>query len=97
MDKLSEFYLNLATNADLMVAFNQGTSLTEQSVIRQRLLNEAGIESAKDILAMSQEELREHISDMLASTSPEWQGLSHNVANSNTDNNVSCLGRRHIS
>ena len=96
MDKLSQFYLNLATDANLMSAFNHGNSSAERAVVRKRLLQEAGVKSKLNILDMSQEQLREHIADNLAQSAPEWQGLSHNVANSNTDNNVSCLGRRHI-
>ena len=94
MDNLSRFYLELATNASKLDAFNNGSNAAELAANRQRLLAEAGVEDTKKLLAMDSETLRQSLASILISATGEWHGLEKTAGNQDNQNNIGCLGRR---
>lgn len=96
MDKLSQFYISLATQAGQLAAFNGGQSAQERKQVRTRMMKNAGLDESHidAVLEMDQEALREHMAKLMAAEDPQWSGFNASTANNQTNNNVSAYGRR---
>ncbi|GAA0362791.1 hypothetical protein GCM10009092_29000 [Bowmanella denitrificans] len=92
MDNLSRFYLELATNASKLDAFNNGSNAAELAANRQRLLAEAGVEDADKLLCMDSESLRKNLATALISSTGNWNGLDKTSSNDDNRNNVGNIG-----
>lgn len=87
MDNLSRFYLDLATDASKLHAFNLSQTT------RREMLEQAGIEACNDILAMDKESLRQMLAKKLIEQTGDWQGLDNTSDNDDNKNNIGRLGR----
>ncbi|GGD51193.1 hypothetical protein [Lacimicrobium alkaliphilum] len=87
MDNLSRFYLELATDANKLHAFN----LSQAN--RQQMLEQAGIEECHDILEMDKEALRQMLAKKLIEQTGDWKGLDKASDNDDNKNNIGRLGR----
>ena len=95
MDKLSQFYMDLATDSNKMAEFNTGNNEQEIADSRRRMLQAAGCASSDEIISLSQAQLRDLMAENLAKQSADWQNLSTSSPNTNnTNNNIGLLGRR---
>ena len=98
MDKLSQFYINLATDTEKMAQFNAGNSQQEVVESRQQMLRDAGIEAGDEIISLNQEQLKDLMAKHLAKDSQEWQNMTRSAGNTNntnnTNNNIGLIGRR---
>ncbi|WP_102797171.1 hypothetical protein [Bowmanella denitrificans] len=88
MDNLSRFYLELATNASKLDAFNNGSNAAELVANRQRLLAEAGVEDADKLLTMDSESLRQSMAKTLISITGDWKGLEKSSSNKDNKSNI---------
>jgi len=94
MDKLTEFYLNLATDASKMEQFNQGETPESMMVNRHRMLKQAGIDSSEELLTMNEDDLKSTLTELLSAQSEQWKNVNSLAPNtSNNDNRVSSIGR----
>ncbi len=66
MDKLTQFFSELLTNADKLDRFNSGLSKDEITSNRQSMLNAAGVKQAGDIIGMDAQELQKLMEKELA-------------------------------
>ena len=80
MDNLSRFYIDIATDANKMAAFN----LAEKQQ-RVQMLNEAGVDNAEELLMQNEEGLRQILASNLIEATGAWHGLETNAGN-NGDN-----------
>jgi hypothetical protein len=87
MDNLSRLYLQLATDANKLHAFN----LSEDN--RRTMLRQAGIKDIDSILAMDKESLRQMLARALIKQTGDWQGLDKTSDNEDNKNNIGRLGR----
>jgi ribosomal protein L16 Arg81 hydroxylase len=93
MDKLTQVYLELATNPEQFQEFNRGKDLVEKQKSRQQFLQNAGIEHCDDIIKLSEADLQALLSKKLATQNKQWSDISKHTGNTtNTDNRVSQLG-----
>jgi hypothetical protein len=93
MDKLTQIYLDLATNPEQFQAFNSGKDLLEKQKSRQQFMQNAGVEDCEDIIKLSEADLQALLSKKLAAQNKEWSDISRHAGNTtNTDNHVSQLG-----
>jgi len=93
MDKLSQFYIELSTDAAKLALFNHGASESEIADNRQNMLTAAGIEHGGDIIFLSQLQLQQLMAKHLGKQREQWGSLKNQAANTtNTDNNVSPIG-----
>ncbi len=94
MDKLTEFYLSLATDATMMQRFNQGESQEQLQANRLAMLQEHGVEDATRLASMTQIQLKQALAIQLSHQSSEWRDVD-NLARAldNNDNRVSSIGR----
>ena len=80
MDNLSRFYIDIATDANKMAAFNLAKK--EQ---RQQMLNDAGVNNAEELLMQDEEGLRQILANSLIDATNAWHGIETNAGN-NGDN-----------
>ena len=66
MDKLTQFYSELLTNADKLARFNSGLSESEIASNRQSMLVAAGVKDAEEIIGMPAQELQKLMERHLA-------------------------------
>jgi hypothetical protein len=66
MDKLSQFYMDLATDSTKMAEFNAGNNEQEIADSRRRMLQAAGCETSDEIISLSQAQLRDLMAENLA-------------------------------
>lgn len=94
MDHLTHFYLQLATDANMLAQFNQGDSPAEKMFTRQTMLKQAGVEMLEPIGDLTQAELQAILSKALEQNHSEWTGFSCASPNtSNTSNTSNTIGR----
>lgn len=86
MDNLSRFYLDMATDANKLHAFNSDAKG------RRAMLEQAGIEDIDKILSMDKESLRQTLAKALIEQTGDWQGLECNAANDDNKNNIDRIG-----
>ncbi|MBT1064666.1 hypothetical protein KJY73_13830 [Bowmanella sp. Y26] len=94
MDNLSRFYLELATDASKLKAFNTGNNAAELATNRKRLLTEAGVQSAEQFLSMDSETLRKNLANTLIAATGDWKGLEKTAGNEDNKNNIGRIGRQ---
>ena len=87
MDNLSRFYLQLATDANKLQAFN----LSEDN--RRTMLQQAGVKDIDNILNMDKESLRQMLAKKLIEQTGDWQGLDKTSDNDDNKNNIGRIGR----
>ncbi|MET1255451.1 hypothetical protein [Aliikangiella maris] len=92
MDKLSNFYLELSTNATKMARYNRGANEQEVFKNRRSMLESEGIEASDEIISLSQSQLHEILAQHLGNSNEQWRDLKNYAGN--TDNNVGKLGKR---
>ncbi|MBN7819408.1 hypothetical protein [Bowmanella yangjiangensis] len=92
MDNLSRFYIELATDANKLNIFNTGNTAEELASNRRRLLSEAGVENAEQLLAMDSETLRQRMASALIASTGDWKGLENSSANSDNKDNIGRIG-----
>lgn len=83
MDRLSNFYLEMATDVNKLHTFN----LSQDN--RRAMLEQAGIENIDSILTMDKESLRQTLAKALIEQTDDWQGLDKASANSDNKDNIS--------
>lgn len=88
MDNLSRFYIELATNAGKLNAFNSGSNAAELAANRRRLLTDAGVEDAQQFLSMDSETLRQRMAQVLILNTNNWQGLEKTAGNKDNKSNI---------
>lgn len=66
MDKLTQFFSELLTNADKLDRFNSGSSEDEIASNRQNMLNAAGVKHAEEIIGMTARDLQKLMEKELA-------------------------------
>ncbi|GGO64492.1 hypothetical protein [Bowmanella pacifica] len=88
MDNLSRFYIELATNAGKLNAFNSGSNAAELAANRRRLLADAGVEDAEQFLSMDSETLRQKMAKALILNTKDWQGLEKTAGNKDNKSNI---------
>lgn len=66
MEKLTQFFRELSTNANTLDSFNSGVSKVEIASNRQRMLNAAGVKHAEEIIGMTAQDLQKLIEKKLA-------------------------------
>ena len=88
MQKISDFYLELATNAEKMAMFNHGETKQQIADSRQTMLSTAGFNSSEDIISLSQDELRKVMAKALEEENSNWSGISNNSGNTQNTNNT---------
>lgn len=89
MENLSRFYIDIATDANKMAMFNVADK--EQRV---KMLNEAGIENAEELVAQSENDLRQTLARHLVDTTGEWHGLETKAANAGDNRSNSPFYKR---
>ncbi|TQV85801.1 hypothetical protein [Aliikangiella coralliicola] len=100
MDKLSQFYLDLSTDASKLELFNSGKTVEEVAENRKKILSKAGIKESDEIISLTQSQLKDLMAKKLSSVSSDWSNLEKSATNgqntntTNTDNNVSLIGLR---
>ncbi|XOV79412.1 MAG: hypothetical protein ACFHVJ_00265 [Aestuariibacter sp.] len=92
MDTLSRFYIDLATDANKMKAFNLASS--EE---REAMLQSAGVKNAAQYVDFNKDQLRKALAKSLIADTQSWYGLDSNTGNDDNRNNVGRLGlsKRH--
>lgn len=93
MDKLSQFYIDLATDAEKMALFNRGQTEEEKQLNRQEMLSEAGIDTDEALISLTQEQLQEVIEARLVEQASEWQNVCLKSCG-NTNNDIGQIGLR---
>ncbi len=87
MDNLSRFYLEMATDANKLHAFNLSTDN------RRAMLEQAGVKDIDNILTMDKESLRQMLAKALIKQTGDWQGLDKAAGNGDNKDNIGRIGR----
>lgn len=76
MDNLSRFYIDIATDANKMSAFNSA-----EKALRIQMLQDAGVEGAEELLVQDEEGLRKILASSLVEATGAWHGIETNAGN----------------
>ena len=97
MDKLTEFYIALAQDAQKMQRFNAGNAQADVLRNRQQMLEEFGVAEAANVVKLDEIQLKAKMTELLSSQAQQWSNVSSLSPNTtNNDNRVSSIGRTNI-